>query len=149
MEKLIEKLEFGNVRLLRKNLIVSSATAIVVSQLVKYSEDAIKFLAFTIPENNKPILNKLMWWIVLYFFVALVIRYFDEEFPKWYKKKLDAYNDYLHDYPNDFQEDDSYRIKLWNRYKGLHGLRKNLVFLLDILLPFVVGAIALYMSWSF
>ncbi len=88
MENPLGKLEFGNVKQPRKNLMISSATAIVVSQLVKYSEGVISFLAFTIPENNKPILNKLMWCIVLYFIIALAIRYYDEEFIKWYKREM-------------------------------------------------------------
>jgi len=88
MDTLLDKLEFGNIKQLRKNLMLISAIGIIVSQLVKYSDGDVSFFGFNIPYNKLPLLNKLIWWIILYFFLALMVRFYENEFQKYYRKKL-------------------------------------------------------------
>jgi hypothetical protein len=150
MESLIDKLEFGNIKQLRKNLLVVSATGIVISQLVKYSEDGVTFFGFSLSENNLPLLNKLIWFIVLYFFVALVIRYFDDEFQKYYKSKLESIGTmYTFGYKSDDYQKAIQKENLNKRVKSVDRTRRVLIFLLDLIVPLTLGVIALVMTWEF
>lgn len=150
MENLIDKLEFGNVKQLRKNLMIVSATGIVISQLVKYSEGDVSFFGFTIPDNNLPLLNKLIWWIVLYFFVALVVRYFDDEFQKFYKRKM-KFIEVTHTvtFKAGNPQMDIDMAKFHMKVEGWDMLRKALVSFLDLIVPLGLGIIALVMTWAF
>lgn len=150
MENLIDKLEFGNIKQLRKNLMVVSATGIAISQLVKYSDGDVSFFGFSIPDNNLPLLNKLIWWIILYFFIALMVRYFDDEFQKFYKNKLQSISIFYNIVPS--EGDPQIRMdkaKFRKKVKGWDILRKILVFSLDLIVPLGLGAIALFMTWAF
>lgn len=153
MESIIDKLEFGNVKLLRKNLLVTSAIGIIVSQFVKYSTGDIGFFGFTIPSNNAPILNKLVWFIVLYFFIALVIRLYDENFQKKYNETLDLIR-YTKTYRfGGLQNQESSIKEAQETYiksiKGKDKFRKNIVFVYEIIVPLIMGLIALILCFDF
>ncbi|MDO6602006.1 hypothetical protein [Arenibacter palladensis] len=149
MDNILDKLEFGNVKLIRKNLMISSATAIIVSQLVKYSKGDIGFFGFTLSENNAPLLSKLMWFIVLYFVVALIIRYCDEEFVKYYKRNMEGIairNKMTHNWGNStIIEQQTFDRKV----KWIDGTIKISVLFLDLIVPIGLGIIALFFSYEF
>lgn len=150
MDNILDKLEFGNVKLIRKNLMISSATAIIVSQLVKYSKGDIGFFGFTLSENNAPLLSKLMWFIVLYFVVALIIRYCDEEFVKYYKRKMEGFeldNNLNLSWGN--LEANNKRYFFMVKVKGIKIGIKVLVLFLDLIVPIGLGIIALFFSYEF
>ena len=153
MESIIDKLEFGNVKLLRKNLLVTSAIGIIVSQFVKYSEGDIGFFGFTIPCNNAPILNKLVWFVILYFFIALIIRLYDEEFQKKYNENLDLIRITGTWKFGGLQDQESSIKKAQDEYiksvKGKDKFRKTLVLIFEIIVPLIMGIIALILCYDF
>ena len=86
---MIDKFEFGDAKQLRKSLLVTSFIGIVFENLIKHSTGNIEFLGFKIPVSDANIIPTLIGYLIIYFMVALIIRYSDEKFRKRHKEYMD------------------------------------------------------------
>ena len=138
-----DSFEFVAVRHLRRSLIIVSLIGIIVSQLVEYSIGDIDFFGFTLKENNKFLLSKIFGWVIIFFTVALTIRYFNEEFIRRYNMEMRSM-EVLHNItvvPNRLVEIDKRRFD--NKVRWINTLSKALKFSLDIVFPFGIGLVSI------
>lgn len=138
---MIDKLEFGNVKSLRKSLLIISTLGIFFTELLKYSTGNIEFLGFKIPINQASFLLCFIGYIIVFYILALLIRFSDEEFRRLYKIKLDGITG---NYTITFVSPEESKKQLYiNKTKWVRNVLKYLVISLDIIFPLVLGIIAL------
>lgn len=142
------ELEFDDVKKLRKSLLVASVVGIFLAKLVKYSKEdtTIDFLGFSLPIGEATFLPNYIGYLIIFFMVALLIRYNNDEFQKFYDKVLkniDKSN------PDNFVLDETNidkinkRLEFAVKTKSRSKFTKFSVFTLDIIFPIVLGVVAL------
>jgi hypothetical protein len=137
---MIEKFEFSDTKQVRKSLLISSFIGVFFDSLIKYSTGNFEFLGFKIPIKDASIILHLIGYLVLYFIVALLIRYSDENLKKHYSnlkefKTLEKDDDIM-----DFLEE-----KFGTGRKGyrIEFTKFGMVFI-DLIFPILFGAYTLF-----
>ena len=141
---MLEKLEFDEVKKIRKSLIVTSATGIIVSQLIKYSTSEINFLGFKIPKEDASIISNLIGFIVIYYITSLLIRFFDEEFGNFIKKRQSEIIQQGF-FPMLTQEEYD-RQRFLNSIQRVIKAIKWSKYFLDLIFPIALGVTSLFFS---
>lgn len=146
---MIDKLEFSDVKQVRKSLIISSTFGIFFKLLVEYSTGYIKFLGFEIPIKNADILPNFISAIIVYFLISLIIRFLDEKFREKYEEDFRTHG-FRTEKPFsevDFNDPEfkKFTYDMVKRPK-LKGIRFGILFL-DIVFPLLLGILSL--SWIY
>ena len=137
----MDNFEFGDVKSVRKSLLIVATIGIFVSKLTHYSTGEISFLGFSIPVKDASFLPYFIGYIILFYLVALIIRYSDEEFKKFYVKKLNSLKGvYTVTYLDPKEEQKRQYAK---KLKGVRKSFKYAIISLEILFPIVLGISAL------
>ena len=88
---MIDKIEFSDVKQVRKTLLITSFVGFAFKRLSEHSTGNIEFLGFKIPIGEANVIPNLIGYLVIFLIIALLIRYFDEDL----KKKYQSYKEYI------------------------------------------------------
>ncbi|MBP0904836.1 hypothetical protein ACFSKN_04785 [Mariniflexile gromovii] len=141
------ELEFDDVKKLRKSLLVASVVGIFLAKLVKYSKEdtTIDFLGFSLPIGDATFLPNYIGYLIIFFIIALIIRYSNDTFKKEYEKTIKIIsNERISPYEVGFNtEVQLARNRLLQDFNDKIKLKANVskvsVFILDIIFPIVLG----------
>ena len=75
-----ENFEFGDVKLVRKSLLIFSLTALFITSIREYTTGQIEFLGFSIPVNDLNIVLLFLVGIIAFFLIAFWIRINSERY---------------------------------------------------------------------
>ncbi|RIV68771.1 hypothetical protein [Flagellimonas aequoris] len=82
-------MDFETVKQLRKSLLITSVIGIAISYMIEYSTGCVSFFGFTFATSGKvSIISKLLGCIVFYFWISFIIKFWKDELPKIYKKRI-------------------------------------------------------------
>ena len=149
---MVDNFEFSDAKKIRKSLLISSFVGIAFQVLVKNSTGNIEFLGFKIPIADADVIPNLIGYLIIYFIVALLIRYNDENL----RKKYSEYIDYLKIENKEQQEEifkakrdfnrplkDRRRIRNWQIIFAKFG-----VIFIDIIFPIFFGLFTIFRIFS-
>ncbi|MFI0429172.1 hypothetical protein [Mariniflexile sp. HMF6888] len=145
------ELEFDDVKKLRKSLLVASVIGIFLAKLVKYSKEdtTIDFLGFSLPIGDATFLPNYIGYLIIFFTIALIIRYNNDTFKKEYEKTIKIIsNERISQYNFKFNsEEELARKRLLKDFDEKVKLKANFtyysVMVLDIIFPIVLALFAL------
>jgi len=133
---MIDNLEFNNSKQVRKTLLIVSFLSIMFKKMIKYSTGNIEFIGFKIPVSDANIIPEFISYLTIYYCVALVLRYFDDEFKSNFDKLTHRYEkglEFSKD-PKGYQHYD----EIDNKMKPNGIIRKGVIFI-DLIFPLIFG----------
>jgi hypothetical protein len=140
-----DNFEFDDVKKVRKSLLIVSVAGIFLKQLIKYSTGEIKFLGFSIPVGEATFLSNMIGFIIIFYIIALAIRFSSEQFPKYYKKKLEFYDiQAMFKEAGTFAKYTDGKKTFDKNIKWVEVLIKYSTTFLDIIFPLLLGIISLF-----
>lgn len=149
---MIDNFEFSDAKQVRKTLLITSFIGICFKSLVKHSTENIEFFGFNIPIKDSSIIPNFIGYLIMYFLVALLIRYLDEKL----QKKVTKFRDRLKNIENDFRERENLRLNEDAKMYFEHLDRELMktvqqsrftnvgITLLDFIFPVAFGLFSLY-----
>lgn len=90
---MLDKIEMGDAKQLRKTLLITSFIGISFNALFANATGDFEFFGFKIPTADTSVIPKLVGLMIIYFLIALIIRYNNEKFRERYKIGLDYAKD--------------------------------------------------------
>lgn len=138
----LDNLEFETVKQLRKSLLITSVIGIAIAYMIEYSTGCVSLFGFTFKSDSATIVPKLLGWMVLYFLISFIIKFWKDELPKMYNnriaKELDdwfGYGNYS-DHENLKQEiEEKVKEQMKPHFKSNERLMKTI----DIYFPIALG----------
>ncbi|MFD2587564.1 hypothetical protein ACFSQJ_11525 [Croceitalea marina] len=142
----MENFEFGDVKKLRKSLLIASIVGIFLVKLIKYSTGSFEFLGFNIPIREAEFLAHFVGYIIIFFLVALLIRFGNEEFTKSYREKWKNATGDINVYVD--TPDSAAKKKVENETKNTRIFFRIMVLALDIIFPIILALLSIsYIFW--
>ena len=136
---MVHKFEFSDTKKLRKSLLTTSFIGICFNSLIKYSTGNFEFLGFKIPIKDASIIPHLIGYLIIYFIIALIIRYSDEKLKKYFEN-LKEYRSLNKEDQIEFLEK-NFGIKI----KGTQiKVTKFALVFIDLIFPIILGIFTLF-----
>ncbi len=137
---MIDKLEFSDSKQVRKTLLITSFVGILFKKLAQYSTGNIEFFGFKIPINEADLIPDFIGYLIVYFCVALFLRYFDEDFRTKYKNYIEQYVKGSESINREANSEAYQQFK--NRLWFNNFIRKGVSFI-DLIFPIALGLFSL------
>lgn len=84
-----ENFEFGDVKKVRKSLLIVSLIGLFTKQVISFSEsDTIEIIGLKVNEVDNNFLPNFIGGIIIFYVIVLLIRYFDDRFRQGYQDSL-------------------------------------------------------------
>ena len=138
---MIDKIEFGDAKQVRKTLLITSFIGVSFKALIENSTGNLEFFGFKIPITDASIIPNFIGYLIIYFIIALFIRYSDESFRKNYKEALE-YVENRNDEKKNSKYNEARGIINDNNFKRL--FRYFSIIFLDIVFPICLGIFSIY-----
>jgi hypothetical protein len=139
---MLDKLEFSDSKQVRKTLLIISFSGILFNSLVENATGNIEFFGFKIPIADASLIPNFIGYLVIYFIITLIIRYFDEDFRTKYKSYIERYITNNAEILN--QNAIERAQEVFQSKIGFHQFISKGVFFIDIIFPVLFGLFSLY-----
>lgn len=137
---MIDKVDFSSSKQVRKSLLLASFAGISFDMIVQYSTGNVEFLGFKIPVDDADIIPKLIGYLIVYFVVALIIRYIVELEKNDFKTFIENVKDGA-----SIRDDDKQVVSnRFRKHTSRNRIYKYPIIFIDLIFPVLFGLFVLY-----
>lgn len=146
---MLDKIQLGSAKQLRNTLLITSFIGISFNALFANATGDFEFFGFKIPIDDVSIIPQLIGFLIIYFLIALIIRYSNEKFRDRYKEATE-YSRFMSGKEHSDKMLQDINMKNYLRdNKTKRFFRKQGLYILDLYFPIILGLFAILKIFLF